>query len=692
MGKKSREKRERRETRLRQGYSGQGGEIETLKGEATERETPLVSFLLNFIRFGVYLALFTPLIISSKFYFPFVGPKSLYFMAFCQIIFFVWLYLAINYKKYRPKLNPISIALILFLIVLILSAVLGIDFSRSFWSKYERMTGVLVWLHLLGFFLVVSSTFKKSSDWRKIFIVSISVSILVSLAALLERGGIESFKFSDRGGTTLGNTSFLGTYLLFNAFLALWLFFQKRNWGWKIYSLAGISLTVSVMYLNGARAATIAFFGGVALLFLFWLALRPRSNKIRIFGKILLGISLIAVLVGSILLFLPGSFVHQKFLEYTAPDRPINWEMAQKGFLEKPLLGWGPENYNVVFTKYFNPCLFTSECGGEIWFDRTHNIVFDTLVTTGILGFLTYLGLFFSFFYVLWRKFFKEKTIDFWTFGIFFVIPVSYFVQNMTVFDMATSLMMFMLILGFGSFLANLEKERGGEKKFIPKKQWAAGILLLVFCFTFFVFIVQPFRTDALIIKALRAQNSQERIELYQKTLETSPMGKYQIREFFAQQSQTIIQGNLQKIPKEDMAKELDFLIAQLEKTEKESPLDFRSILRLAHLYNLYALIDSEKLPLAEKYGRRAIELSPTNQQGHWALTQTKIYQRDFETALSLAQKAIDLEPRWLQSHKIAVQIAQISGNQELARDFAEQAIAVKPEWKDNFKEILEQD
>lgn len=674
MGKKSRLKREKRER----------GEIET-----PERKTPLVSFLLNFIRFGVYLALFTPLIISTKFYFPFVGPKSLYFMAFCQIIFFVWLFLAINYKKYRPRLNPISIALILFLVVLILSTAFGIDFSRSFWSKYERMTGVLIWLHLFGFFLAISSTFKKPSDWRKIFIVSIFVSILVSSMALLEEGGVESFKFSDRGGSTLGNTSFLGTYLLFNAFLALWLFFQKRNFGIKIFSLVAIALAIPALYFSGARAAFISTLGGIGLIFLLWLAFQPKLRILRIFGKIFLLAGIAFVLVGTILLLIPDSFVQKKFVDLTNRGRIVNWEMAQKGFLEKPLFGWGPENYTITFTKFFHPCLFTAECGSEIWFDRTHNIVFDTLVTIGIFGFLAYLFIFGSFLRVLWRKYFKEKSLDFWTFGIFFVIPVSYFVQNLTVFDMATSLMMFMLILGFGGFLADLGRERGEERKFILKRQWLALPLFFVFLFTFFEFVIQPVRTDALVIKALRAQNTQERIELYQKTLNSSPMGKYQIREFFAQQSQSIIQNNIQKIPQQDIAKELNFLITELEKTEKESPLDFRSILRLAHLYNLYVLIDSEKLPLAEKYAKRAIELSPTNQQGYWALAQTKIYQGDFETALNLSQKAIELEPKWLQSHKIAVQIAQISGNQELAKNLAEQAIVVKFEWEDEFKEIL---
>ena len=700
MGKKSRLKKERRERENQK------------KRKFSEERNISEPLLVKVIQFGVILALFTPLILSSKFYFPFVGPKSLYFMGIVQIIFFIWLFLILNHKEYRPKFNSIFLALLLFLIVLVVSAIFGVDFSRSFWSKYERMTGVLMWLHLFGFFLVISSTFKRVSDWQKIFVVSISVAMLVGVGALFEKAGIKEFIFSDRGGFTLGNTSFLGTYLLFNAFLALWLFFQKRDWRWRIYSLIAVTLMVPAMYLQGARAATGSFLGGLGLIFLLWLAFQPSSKKIKIVGKVLLIASVISVLTAIILLFIPGSFVHQKFAELATQARFKNWEMAKKAFLERPILGWGPENYTIVFTKYFHPCLFLPECGGEVWFDRSHNIVFDTLSTTGILGLLTYLGIFLALFLLLIKKFFKEKLIDFWTFSIFIALPTAYFVQNLTVFDMVTSLMMFFLILGFLGFLANLGKEEKIERKFEFKHQWLAGLLIVLFLLTFYEFIIQPFRTDYLVIKALQTfpsqnlldqiskeapdklkdflkESSQKRIELYKKTLQSSPLGKYQIREFFGQQSEQFIRNHLNIVPPNQTKEELNFLVSELEKTKKESPLDFRSMLRLGYLYNLYYFFDTQKLTLAEENLKKAIELSPTNQQGYWALAQTKVYQGKFEEALSLAEKAINLEPKWFQSHKIALQIAKFAGKKEKQEEIINRAKKINPDWEKELKDLL---
>jgi len=678
MGKKSRLKRQRQEMQL-----------ETAPNKQEIQSEP---FLLYIIRIGTYLILLTPLILLEGAYFPFVGPKSLYFMGICQIIFFTWLYLAFKRKEYRPKLNFILISFTLFLIVLTLSSAFGIDFSRSFWSKYERMTGLLMWLHLFGFFLVASSTFKKS-DWKKVFTVSVLISLLISCFSILEHFGVEAFKFSDRGGSTLGNTSFLGSYLLFNVFLGFYLFVREKKLLILriIYSVAVI-LGILTIYLQSARAALVSAIAGFGLIFLLWLCFESKTKIIRSLSKIVLTISVIVILGSIVLLYIPNNPIHNKFGEITTQSRFANWEIAQKATLERPLLGSGPENYTVIFTKFFNPSLFIPEYGGEIWFDRTHNIILDTLAMTGIIGLIAYLGLFLNMFLVLKRKYFNKKTIDFWTFSIFIALPVAYFVQNLTVFDMVASLMMFVLVLGFIAFLAGSKRGEQDIKRIVPERQTLAIVLSIIFIFTFFNFIIQPYRTDTFVIKSLADSNGnqlapEQRVDFYRKALESSQMGKYQIREFFGQNSQSIISANANNLSKEQVKLELDFVTAELEKTNKESPLEYRSVLRLAKIYSLYALIEPEKLGLAELYGNECLRLSPDNQQGYWALAQVKIYKGEFDEALLLCQKAVELEPRWIQSHLIAVQVSEISNQPEITKQLIKNAIEINPEWASEFKQ-----
>jgi len=681
MGKSSREKREKRE--------GGAGEI---MPKQEEPNTSFVIFCKKIILFGAFFTLFTPLIIDADFFFPFVGPKSIYFFGLVLIVFTTYLLLISVDAKYRPKLNPLLIAIILFVVVSIISAFLGENPSLSFWSKYERMGGILILFHLLAFFVILSSVFKKREDWFKIFSVSIFAALLMSIIFLFNRIGINlmgQLGPISAAGATIGNSSFLGTYLLFNIFLALYLFF-KTNGGLKIYSGVSFIILFSTLLLTDARAATLSLFGGLVLLFLFWLIF-CKKGKLKLVGASLLAVLIASTLAITYLMFQPGSFIHNRLMQIGFGGRFVVWEGAWQGFLERPWFGWGPESFDLVFTKHFNPSIFLPQYGGEVWFDRAHNIIIDNLVTTGIIGFLAYLGIFIAAFYVLWLKYHKEK-ICFWTAGIFSSLLIAYFIQNLTVFDMVSSYMMFFLVLGFIGFIA--QEQSGFVVRAVPAERGLSPLIAIIvltfFSFSFFHFVIQPYRAGHYVIEALRIpHDSPERLALYKKTLETSPLGREQIRVFFADTAvnffrtedgrQMIQQGQ------ENFRQKFDFLNNELEKNIKESPLDFRSHLTLGNLYSL----NPEKLIQAEEILKRAIEISPTNQQGYWALAQVKLYQGDFEQAILLAEKAVELELRLDRAHFALVQIAMIKGDRGLAKEKAREAIEINPDWRVNLEKIL---
>ena len=677
MGKRSREKREKR--------------LQIEKGVVLEKTHSGLEFYLKKIIFwGTIFILFTPLVISSKFFFPFVGPKSLYFMGLVEIIFFSWLFLIIFYPQWRPRLNIVLVSLVLFIAVSVLASFLGIDLTYSFWSKFERMTGILMMLHLLAFFLVISSTFQKK-DFLKIFLASILVGTILSLIAFFANNP------SMRGGATIGNSSFLGTYLIFNLFLALYLIFKTEN-HLKIFSIICFSIMSIQIFLSDARAAKVSFLGGLVLLFFLYLAFASPKRNWRVLGRIFLIFSFLIFSIFFVLIFIEDSFVQKIFIKYATKARLVVWQNAWQTFLERPFFGWGLENYEIIFPKHFHPCLFLPECGSEIWFDRAHNIIFDTLVSTGIIGLFFYFLIFISFLYVLWKAYFKEK-IDFLTLGIFSSLLAAYFVQNLTVFDMVSSYMMFFLVLGFVSLFAffpsnNIfsyqSQSQNNYKKIAFSQKIVCFFLAIIFIFSLREFIVKPLKTDALVINSIKAQSPKEKVFLCQKTLKTSPVSRYQIREYFANLTLEFVTGeNVNNFPKEEVLEQIDFVAKELEKSIQESPLNYRSYLFLGQLYNVYSLFDSSKLSLAEEVLKKAKELSPSNQQTFWALAQTKIYQANFQEAISLTEKSIELEKKTPRSHLIAIQVAKLSGNLELAQKKAKEALEVLPELDSEIKKIL---
>jgi O-antigen ligase len=595
---------------------------------------------LNIIRWGTYLILFTPLIVSSRFFFPFISPKGLYFMALSEIIFVSWLVLILFFKKYRPKFNSIILSVSLFIFVLFLATVFSVDPSRSFFSNYERMAGFLMYFHLFFFFLVCASTFNKR-DWIKIFSVSLGVTTLVSIlffiGKIVEKGRI-SFIIA-RNGSTLGNSSFLASYLLFNLFFGIWLLFEVKN-KFKPYLILPILLISLSLFSSGGRAASFSFILGLVLIFFFYLAFFAKDHRIKIFGKLSL-ISLgTIILISVILLCIPGSFVQQKFIELSTKARPLAWQMAISGFKERPILGWGPETFELVFDKYFHPCFFLKECGGEIWFDRAHNIVFDTLASSGILGLISYLLIYAFSFKILWKKYFQDKK-NFWTTAIFSSLLIAYFIQGLTVFDAPASLLMLFLTFGFLGSLSKKENEKTKELKPTPTKILICLILFVLLIFSLKEFVYLPAKASTSLIKAFLAPTPEGRLTFYKKALHTTSLGKYQLR---AHLGDFLIKLAQQK---RATKQEMEYLIKELEKTIEESPKDFRSYVILGKLYLFFALeFDKSRAKEIEALMEKGIKISPRNQQGYWLLAQVEFLKENCKKAISLAKDALNLEPR----------------------------------------------
>ena len=80
------------------------------------------------------------------------------------------------------------------------------------------------------------------------------------------------------------------------------------------------------------------------------------------------------------------------FEDETIKSRFAMWRIALEGIKERPITGWGRENYSLVFNLYFNQS-FSDAKVAEIWEDRTHNVFIDELINGGIIELLAYLSL-----------------------------------------------------------------------------------------------------------------------------------------------------------------------------------------------------------------------------------------------------------------------------------------------------------
>ena len=171
--------------------------------------------------------LLTPFLVSSNTYFPFIVTKATAFRVLVEVMAIIWVLMIIKGET-KLKLNNLSKALLVFALVILISAILGVNFTWSFFSGFERMEGVLGIWHFILFFLIISSVF-DFEDFKKILKTEVGISVFYGLVALLiykgMRVGVVSATPRLSGFT--GNPSYLGIYFIFNSLLALYFYLES---------------------------------------------------------------------------------------------------------------------------------------------------------------------------------------------------------------------------------------------------------------------------------------------------------------------------------------------------------------------------------------------------------------------------------------------------------------------------------
>lgn len=172
---------------------------------------------------------FIPLVISPALFFPFISGKGFAFRIIVEIIFALWLILALRDSEYRPRVSHILTGALLFIGVLLIANIFGVAPYRSFWSNFERMEGFIALLHHFFYFVVAGAMLTSERLWSFFFHTSIGVSLFLGFYALLQ---ISGELMINQGGVrvdgTFGNAAYFAAYLLVHIFLLLFYLSRER--------------------------------------------------------------------------------------------------------------------------------------------------------------------------------------------------------------------------------------------------------------------------------------------------------------------------------------------------------------------------------------------------------------------------------------------------------------------------------
>ena len=387
---------------------------------------------------GLYLLLLTPLLFQQSLIHPLITLKTVIFQVIVEILAAIYIYLAIFYKEYRPQITPVSLSILILLIAVFLSGIFGVDFYRSFWSVSERMTGIFLWLHLGTLFFILRSLGNKI-NWTRYFSFSVLISFFAALFPVVQLifPGVFFDKITGRLSGTIGNPIFLSIYLFFHLFIGLWLatdFWKKKNNLLASLFAIAAGFNLVVIFLTQTRGTFIGLLAG----FLFLFTTFAFKNFWKTKKYIIIAVLIFLISFASFFIFTRDTYsfwqkvpLVSRFVgDLSVGPRFFSWETSLKTFLEKPVFGWGWENFYYAFNKHYEPSLLKYGFG-ETYFDKPHNVYLEFLTNTGLLGFLAYLWLLF----VVFRGTANLKE------GKIFIqaLLIGYLIQKFFAFDTLTS-------------------------------------------------------------------------------------------------------------------------------------------------------------------------------------------------------------------------------------------------------------
>ena len=606
--------------------------------------------IIKIARFLTLLVLaITPLVVIPQVSYPFIFGKTLFITFFAIILWAIIKYCGLQ-KENRAHIvsvlkNPFVYLPMGLLIVDSVLSLFGVDVVRSFLGNEERGMGLLQLWFVMVVYTSVWIFFPNRAD-RKIVLYTVVVSsVAVFVGALLRYADILLYGIDTgfRISGTIANAIFFAQVELLYVGIALLLAVETDEKMWIRMGAGGVALLHVVgIILSKTRGTLLALVSFLVIMgaYAVWNHKEWRATVKKVF----LGVVVVGVLffVTAATLLKDRSDLERlsrfSLQDTTTNTRFLAWRAGLHAFYERPVVGWGNENFKFAFDKYYEPDLL--EFGySETHFDRAHNIVVERMVNFGALGVFAYLVYFFGVAFVVYTS----KEISSKKKMIFLGMWGANHVHLLFAFDTALSVML------QGVLLYSVAPEITTRLKVVSSKKIIVPVLLSVISGVVILYlVVYPYQSSNLLVKAFTLFDQgklSHAIPYYELALRVPSPYFHAPREEFTRTSAKILQSR--EIGKDDSLVWLFNRALQLgdELIERNPQYShYREI--KGNLYLTRIFEGDEYAEKALQQYDKALALSPKRQAYFIAKAQVYNILRDFEAADAQYTKAYELAPK----------------------------------------------
>jgi O-antigen ligase len=613
--------------------------------------------LKDYLRWGIYACLFvTPFLanyVSDSMFFPFITGKNFAFRILTEVALALYIILALLDSTVRPKYTHLLGSFGAFIGVIFLADIFGVDPHKSLWSNYERSEGFVTHIHLFLYFIVLASVMRTEKLWVMFANSWLVSSIFIFLAGVGQFIGKERFYMGhNRVDAGLGNSEYVGIFGIFNAFLAALLFVRtdKGHWARYWYVVMGL-VNFFLVFMSGTRGSVLGLIGGIMLALALFAFLDKRHPQYR---KYAIGVVASIIVFGAALMLNPEAKIvkaipvldrvaHIRIDEGTAESRITIWKMSWEGFKDRPILGWGQENFIQVFAEEFDP----KASRLEPWYDRSHDVFFDWLIAAGALGLIAYLSLYVAALYCLWF-FEKGKRFSLAEKTIITGMLAAYFIHNIFVFDCLMSYMFFFGVLAWiaqRSYKGEAKNEKSQETLDSGDVAIVAAVVFTVLAVVVYYVNIRNITANQELIMTMQGNVQVMRdgkpYPRIAALLEPGLIGTNEAREQLIQQALGVAQQAQEgKVEKKFADEYLELADKNIRLRLEENPRDLRMISFAITFYGSLNQMDQ-----AEELFKQGVLISPKRGALYLEMAQVRGARGDFNGALEAAKKAVEFMP-----------------------------------------------
>jgi O-antigen ligase len=362
------------------------------------------------------------------------------------------------------------------------------------------------------------------------------------------------------------------------------------------------------------------------------------------------------------------------FGEATIVSRLLNAKMSIDGVNDSTktlLLGYGQENYHTVFASKFDPRMYAQEA----WFDRAHNVFMDWLVAGGLLGLISYLALYLTPIYMMWRGKGRNnmKLIER---SLLTGLLTAYFIHNVFVFDNLMSYIIFIALLAYIASITRshdaIKVEAGKTSERNTMLIYASILIGCVITLTIFVnSVAKPLMTNLDLISILRINNTNpstflasttELIDKVKAAKSRNSFGNVEVNEQLIQLASRVNNVDQSKLNDEDKAN-VSAGVAALKgyaETEFEAMIKARPTARNTSFYGSY-LRQGGQYEKALTYLKMAHEISPKKQMISFEYIGALYITGKKDEALALAKETYENEKNFTTAKNLYDSIQSLS-------------------------------